>query len=320
MTLGVSISTVSRALNHSPAISEETRDRVGKAALGAKYVRNNLARGLSLRRSHLIGLMLPSITNPFFAEIARGAHDAAHLKSFVILLCDTQRSKKSENLFSQTLLGSQVAGTILAGSVIAGEDTAIWKHANVPLVLAGRRLAGLGFSSVSVDNVAVGRLATQYLIGRGHKKIMYLGGPAESPATKDRHRGYLDSMHSCGATPWVVSGDYTMEAGFQQASQIVQSKVRPTAVFAASDIMAIGLLMGLNNLGLNVPEDISVMGCDDIPMATLVKPRLTTVHVPMYDIGSKAMELLMNLVQGETKGPVQSIILECTLAIRESVS
>ncbi len=284
------------------------------------YIRNSLARGLALKRSHLIGLMVPSIANPFFAEIARGAHDVAHSKSYVIALCDTHRNTEREALFSETLMGSQVAGMILTGGVIPEERIADWNRSNVPLVLAGRRSAGLGFSGVSVDNRTVGRQATEFLIGRGHNKIMYLSGPAESPASKDRHHGYIEAMESRGLTPLVSYGDYSMESGFKHASRIMESKRRPTAVFAASDIMAIGLILGLNGSGLKVPADISVVGCDDIPMAALIKPALTTVCVPMYDIGAKAMELLLNLLEEGDRGPAQSIILDCNLKVRESVA
>ena len=319
-SLGVSISTVSRALNHNSAISDETRERIEKAAHGVSYIRNSLARGLALKRSHLIGLMVPSIDNPFFAEIARGARDVAHLGSYVVALCDTQRNKEREDLFSQTLLSSQVAGMILTGGVMPEERISEWNRLNVPLVLAGRRSAGLGFSGVSVDNVAVGRQATQFLIGRGHKKIAYLSGPAESPANKDRHRGYIESMEANGLSPVVACGDYSMESGFKHASRITELKRRPTAVFAANDMMAIGLIMGFNGAGVKVPGDISVVGCDDIPMSALIKPSLTTVRVPMYDIGAKAMELLLNLLREGYKGPAQSILLDCNMMVRESVS
>jgi DNA-binding LacI/PurR family transcriptional regulator len=318
--LGVSISTVSRALNHNPVISEETRERIQKAANGASFIPNSLARGLALKRSQLIGLMVPAIGNPFFAEIARGAHDVAHRASYVVALCDTQRDKEREEMFSQTLMASQVSGMILTGGVMPEERISSWNKLQVPLVLAGRRSAGLGFSGVSVDNALVGKLATELLINRGHKKIAYLSGPDDSPANKDRHRGYVESMEASGLTTNVLTGDYTMESGFQVASRIVEAKRRPTAVFAASDLMAIGLIMGFIGAGVKVPGDVAVVGCDDIPMSALIKPSLTTVRVPMYEIGARAMELLLNLLQDGDKGPAQSILLGCSVVLRESVS
>lgn len=318
--LGVSTSTVSRALNQNSAISEETRKRIAKAAQEVNYIPNNLARSLVRKNSQLIGLMIPSLANAFFAEVARGAHDVAHRKSYVVALCDTQRSQEREELLSQTLLGSQVAGLILTGGVIHGERIRHWESLNVPLVLAGRRSAGLGLSGVSVDNLAVGHQATNYVIGRGHKKILYISGPADSPASKDRQRGYLDAMETHGLTPWTVQGDFSMEYGFHEASKISASKKRPTAVFAANDMMAIGLIMGLTSLGLKVPRDISVVGCDDIPMAGLIRPALTTIRVPMYEIGVRAMELLLDLLNGGEPRPAQSILLDCELVVRKSVS
>ena len=318
--VGVSTSTVSRALNQNSAISDETRERIVKAAHEANYIRNSLARGLALQSSHLIGLMVPSIANPFFAEIARGAHDVAHRQSYVVALCDTQRSPEREELFTQNLLGSQVAGMILASGVIKEERIRSWRQLNVPLVLAGRRSAGLGFSGVSVDNVGAGYQATRFLLGLGHRKIMHMSGPADSPASKDRERGYLDAMEAEGVAPWVVRSDYTMESGFQQAAKIMESRRRPTAVFAANDMMAIGLIMGLTGSGLKVPGDLAVIGCDDIPMSSLIKPALTTVRVPMYDIGARAMELLLALVEAGQQGPTHSVLLDSELVIRESAS
>jgi len=316
--LGVSTSTVSRALNHHDAISEETRERIIKAAQVNHYIRNSVARGLALKRSQLVGLMVPDIGNPFFAEVARGAHDVAYDKSFVVALCDTQRSAEREELFSRTLMGSQVAGLILTGGVIPEDRLHQWKRLAVPMVLAGRKSAGLGLSGVSVDNVAVGQQATRYLVSLGHEKILFLGGPVDSPASRDRQRGYMDVMEDNGLTPAVVQGKYTMESGFQQAAMLEKSRRRITAVFAANDMMAIGLIMGLIGLGVKVPGDVSVVGCDDISMSALVKPALTTIRVPMYEIGMRAMELLLQVLKDGERGAARSILLDCELVVRES--
>ena len=318
--LGVSTSTVSRALNQNLAISATTRERIARAAQEVNYIHNSLARGLVLKKSQLIGLMVPSISNPFFAEIARGAHDVAHSNSYVIALCDTQRSQEREELFAQRLLGSQVAGLILTGGVIPEERMRHWKNLNVPLVLAGRRSAGLGLSGVSVDNVTLGHQATQYVISRGHKKVLYVSGPADSPASRDRQRGYCDAMEANGLATAVEQGDYSMACGFHLAAKIIASKKRPTAIFAANDMVAIGMIMGLIGVGVKVPGDISVIGCDDIPMAGLIRPALTTIRVPMYEIGVQAVELLLDLLKGGEERPAQSILLHCELVIRGSVS
>jgi LacI family transcriptional regulator len=316
--VGVSTSTASRALNHNSAISEEVRRRVLRAAQETNYIPNSLARGLALKRSHLIGLVVPSIANPFFAEIARGAHDVAYEKGYVVTLCDTQRNKGREELFTHTLLRSRVDGVIVSGGVMSPENIRLLKQQNLPVVLAGRRSSGSGESGVTVDNVAVGHEATEYVIAKGHEKILYLSGPPDSPASKDRQRGYADAMEGHRLTPSVARGDFSMECGFHEAARIAGVKSRPTAVFAANDMLAIGLIMGMVNLGLKVPEDIAVVGCDDIPMGALIKPSLTTVRVPMYDIGSRAMELLLGSLEDEDKRPGESILLDCQLVVRES--
>ena len=317
-TVGVSASTASRALNNNSAISEEIRKKVFKAAKEAHYIPNSLARSLALKRSHLIGLLVPSIANPFFAEILRGAHDVAQQKGYVVALCDTQRSREREELFSQRLLQSQVDGFIVTGSVMLEERIREWRQRNIPLVLAGRRSAGLGFSGVSVDDVSAGYQATQYLISKGYEKIQFLGGGPDSPATKDRQRGYLDALESRGLAPLISFGDYSMESGFKEAAQIAEVADRPDAVFAANDLMAIGLIMGLAGFRVKVPSDLAVIGCDDIPMGMLIRPALTSVQIPMYEIGARAMGLLLNsLDNGETVRS-ESILLDCQLVIRDS--
>jgi LacI family transcriptional regulator len=316
--VGVSPSTASRALNNNSAISEEIRKRVFKAAQEANYIPNSLARGLALKRSQLIGLLVPSIANPFFAEVSRGAHDVAHQKSYVVALCDTQRNREREELFSERLLQSQVDGVIVTGGVMLEERIRAWKQRDVPLVLAGRRSPGSGFSSVAVDDVSSGYQATQYLISKGHRNILFLSGSQDSNATRDRYRGYLDALEVHGLTPSVSHGDYSMECGFEQAARIAQSASRPDAVFAANDLMAIGLIMGLAGAGMKVPDDLAVIGCDDIPMGALIRPPLTTVRIPMYEMGQRAMGLLLHILENGESGPAESILLDSQLVIRES--
>jgi DNA-binding LacI/PurR family transcriptional regulator len=316
--VGVSTSTASRALNQNTAISEEVRKRVLRAAQETNYIPNSMARGLALRRSHLIGLVVPSIGNPFFAEIARGAHDAAYERGYVVTLCDTQRSRNREDLFVQTLVQSRVDGVIVTGGVLTPEHIQGLKQQRLPVVLAGRRSSGTGYSGVSVDNIAVGHEATRFVIEKGHTNILYLSGPAESSASRDRQRGYEDAIEAHGLTPSIVQGDFSMEFGFEEAARIAAQKTPPTAVFAANDMLAIGLIMGLVNLGLKVPGDIAVIGCDDIPMGALIRPALTTMHVPMYDIGARSMQLLLRSIEGNDQLPPESILLESSLVVRES--
>ena len=317
-TVGVSASTASRALNNNTAISEEIRRRVFKAAKDAHYIPNSLARGLALKRSQLIGLLVPSIANPFFAEILRGAHDVAQQKGYVVALCDTQRSREREELFSERLLQSQVDGIIVTGSVMLEERIREWRQRNIPLVLAGRRSAGLGFSGVSVDDVSAGYQAAQYLISKGHRRILFFGGAADSPATRDRQRGYTDALETHALAPMTTFGDYSMESGFKEAAKIARSADRPDAVFAANDMMAIGLIMGLAGLGVKVPNDLAVIGCDDIPMGALIRPALTSVQIPMYEIGARAMGLLLQTLDSGESARSESILLDCRLVIRDS--
>lgn len=316
--VGVSTSTASRALNQNSAISEEVRKRVLRAAQETDYVPNSLARGLALRQSNLIGLLVPSTASPFFAEIARGAHDAAYEEGYVVTLWDTHRRGDQAEMFARSMLRSGVDGAIIAAGAMPPEQIQSLKRQNLPLVLVGRRYPGSRDSSVSVDNVAVGFEATSYLIQKGHRQIAYFTGPADSPGSRDRQRGYQDVMETHGLAPFSIPGDYTMECGFQEATRIAGAGTPYTAVFAANDMLAIGLIIGLINLGMKVPQDVAVVGCDDVPMGALMRPSLTTVRIPMYEIGARAMRVLLRSLRGEQEGPAESVLLECELIVRES--
>lgn len=318
--LGISNSTVSRALNNPSIISAETIERVRKAVERRSYIRNNVARALALRRSHLVGLIVSDISNPFFAEISRGAHDAAHQKSYVVALCNTERKVEKEEALSQILLENQVGGLIFAGGTIGEEHLKTLKDHNVPFVVAGRRSSLAHVPAVAVDNVAVGYQATQHLIGLGHKKIMFLSGPSDSATSQERKQGYGHAMRANNLSPLMAEGDFRMETGFGLASRLFKEKRRPTAVFAANDLMAIGLILGLANLGMKIPGDLAVVGCDDIPMAKLIKPTLTTIRIPMYEIGYRAMQILIALLEESHELTSQTSLLGSELIVRDSAA
>lgn len=318
--LGVSISTVSRALNNNPAISPETAARVRIAAERSTYIRNNVARSLALRHSHLIGLIVSDISNPFFAEISRGAHDFAQQKSYMVTLANTGRNAEKEEQLSKTLLENQVSGLILAGGTMGEDHLKRLRAKRVPFVIVGRRSTLAGVPTVTVDNVAAGYQAAKCLIELGHDKIMFLSGPPDSATSQQRRDGYCHAMRAHGLVPMEAAGDFRMETGFGLTSQLISKKKRPSAVFAANDLMAIGLILGLINLGLKIPEDISVIGCDDIPLASLIKPRLTTIKIPLYEIGRRAMETLLGLVEDGQELTGQSSFLGSELVIRDSTS
>jgi LacI family transcriptional regulator, galactose operon repressor len=318
--LGVSISTVSRALNDNPALSAKTIEKVREAVERSTYIRNNVARGLALRRSHLIGLIASDISNPFFAEISRGAHDVARQKSYLLTLANTGRKAEKEEELSKTLLENQVEGLIFAGGTMGEEHLCRLRARGVPFVVAGRWSELASVPTVTVDNVAIGYQATKYMIEIGHEKIMFLSGPADSGTSQQRRQGYCHAMRAHGLLPMEAAGDFRMETGFSVASQLLSKKKRPKAIFAANDLMAVGLILGLTNVGIRVPEDISVIGCDDIPIARLIKPSLTTIKVPMYEIGCRAMEILVALLEGRQGLTSQASLLGSELVVRDSTS
>lgn len=316
--VGVSVSTVSRALNNLPVISHETRELIVNAANRRGYIRNNVARGLALKTSYLIGVMGANIANPFFSSIASGVNELGSQNSFVVAFCDTQRSAEKEEAYALTFLENQVAGLIFVGGTIGESHLKRLRAHGVPFVVAGRVTKGLDAPTVAVDNVAAGYQATRHLVQRGHKRILFLSGSRDSATSLDREQGYQEAIRASGLSPQVLEGDFKLERGFEVASTLATRKVRPTAVFAANDMMAIGLIMGLMNHGLTVPDDVAVVGCDDIPLSGSIRPSLTTVRIPLYEIGRRSMAILISILQGEGNAMEHTVLLGCDLVVRKS--
>lgn len=318
--LGYSVSTVSRALGDFPAIGPETRERIRKAAESSHFIKNEVARGLALRSSRIISLFIPDIANAYYAEMARGALDVAQQNEYVLTVFNTGRKPEKEELFFRSIISMQSDGLILTGGVTEERHLQILLDHAIPFVLAGRRASSVSAPAIAIDHVSIGYKGTQYLIGLDHRKILFLGGPADSSAAAGRKQGYLDAMRGAGLEPIVRPGDFQMESGVALASELVANKKNVTAVFAANDAMAIGVLLEMGSQGVKIGRDLAILGCDDIPLARLVKPALSTIRVPTYDIGARSMKMLLSLVKGEQEQRERTVLVGCELIVRESAA
>jgi LacI family transcriptional regulator len=292
----VSVGTVSNVVNRPERVAEDTRNRVQEAIAALGWVPNGSAATLRAGRATLVGLIVPDIRNPFFTEVARGAEDLAAASGEAIVVCNTDWLLANERRALEALARQRVRGVIINP---AGEDERYleWLSARgIALVLLDhRRSAGL-VPSVVVDDVLGGRLAGEHLLQLGHRKIALVNGPTSIPQCEDRRLGLLAALAAAGLDPDrdLVSIEVeTMDAtsGLAAVDRIFDS-ANPTAVFCTNDLLAIGVIHGLRGRGLRTPADVAVVGYDDVELAAMTDPPLTTVHQPSYELGATAYELL----------------------------
>ncbi|MBC7368907.1 MAG: LacI family DNA-binding transcriptional regulator [Undibacterium sp.] len=291
----VNVSTVSRALSGSYGVHAKTRAHVLAVAARLNYRPNRVARGLATGRSHTLGLIVSDIRNPFFAEVARGAEDAARAGGCDLILCNSDLDAEKQMRYVRSLLEMRVDG-IMMNSVATLEREHLHQLATctVPIVLLNRTAPEKLFSTVNADNEAGGVIAAEYLLRLGHRRIAHLSGPRRHGNMTDRARGFARVINgNASAKLTLIRGENTFAGGYELAKELLQQKPEPTAIFAASDLMAFGVLRAMIELGRRVPEDISVLGFDDIELAGVVQPPLSTIRQPKYELGKAAAEILL---------------------------
>ncbi|MGE5623691.1 MAG: LacI family DNA-binding transcriptional regulator [Methanocella sp.] len=297
---GVSKSTVSRVMNDSPGVGEETRVLVLGAGAELGYQPSAVARSLSTGRTKVIGLVISDITNPFFPDVARGVEDVCATYDYNVILCNTDNRPGKEEAHVRVLSDKGVDGIVFTSVRMGETNLEGLRRRGIPFVLAGRTLEGCPAWTVEVDNFLGGCLATEHLIHLGHRDIAFVAGPPGVSSAEQRLAGYQQALarNQLRFDPsQVYPGDFRHASGLAAAAALCADRKPPTAVFAANDFTAVGLLEGLLNLGLNVPGDISVVGFDDIALAGYPPVNLTTVSQPRYDLGATAARLLIRLIE-----------------------
>ena len=297
----VSIATISRVVNNSPhKVNPNTREKVLEVIRELDYRPNALAKGLLMKKTMTIGVIIPDISNPYYAEIVRGIQDIADHYGYAILLLNTDRNQDRIIKHIYFLRDKSADGIIFSGGIIHGEKVlSSLKELRERVVVIGRHK--VDFPAVLVDNTGGAAKATEHLVGLRHKRIGYIGGPDKSTSAKDRLSGYKNALTQRGYSiekNLIRKGDFTPRSGYLSARDLIQ-KERLSAIFAVNDQMAFGAIRGAKELGLKVPEDLSVVGFDNIPFSSYFDPSLTTVEIPKYHIGAAAMEMVVNLISGE---------------------
>jgi len=301
---GVNISTVSRALNNGYGVNDQTREHVMAVAARLNYSPNRIARGLVTGRSHSLGLIISDIRNPFFAEVARGAEDAARTGNCDLVLCNSDLDADKQMQYVQSLLAKRIDGIMMNSvAVLSREQQAQLAGSGVPIVLLNRPASNHTFSTVCADNEAGGALAARYLLGLGHRKIAHLTGPRQHGNLSDRTRGFVRTLQAAETPvqPIVLRGKYNFDGGTKLTKQLLDEHPDVTAIFAANDVMAFGVVQAVLDRGLRIPEDLSLIGFDNIEFSVIVHPPLTTVHQPNYEMGYAAVDILLRLARDKGK-------------------
>lgn len=316
---GVSIATVSRALNGRSRISAETRERVLEIASSLGYQPNDLARSLAGMATQTIALLLPDITNPFFPELVKGVQTLADERGHLLLLCHNADDGAKARADIAMLRRKKVDGILLVAGTLRGRGIAE-ATSGVPTVVLDRRVPGLRSDLVTVDHRAGARLAVEHLLGLGHRRIAHVTGPSGVSSSKERLTGWEAALRAAGIEPdsgLVVRGDFLEDGGYAAGHALLERGVEFTAAFAANDLTAIGLMTSLTEAGLRVPADVSVVGFDGIHLAAYTAPPLTTVAQPIFDLGRRAAELLLErLIDGHTEP--RTVVLGTKLVERGS--
>lgn len=316
--LGVSVSTVSRALNNHPDIREETKLQVMEAIKAFNYRPNAIAKGLIQKKTFTIGLMIPEISDPFFSDLANAIEETLSEHGYQVVYGNTNRNPDKEKQFVANAIERRFDGLIVTPDNFDDEMIELLSGLQMPVVFLRRRTpAGLSMPCVDVDHYEAATVAVNYLIELGHRQIGFIGMPESSFAGNERLRGYKDVMRKHKLTPLIVAGGRTIEQGRDAMGKLYELNPHLTAVFASNDLLGIGALEWMAVHHIPVPEQISVIGFDNLQYAELHWIQLTTMGQPRKEMGTKAAQLLLQMM--EDKGNIPSSeLMKAELIVRRS--
>jgi LacI family transcriptional regulator len=316
----VSVTTVSHVINGTRFVSEDAKTRVQAAISALNYVPSAVARSLKSSRTHTVGMMIPNNSNPYFAEIIRGIEDTCFAAGFNVILCNSDDDPHKQAAYVRVLSEKQVDGLIVLSSGGDPELLDTLRSASMPQVVVDREIDDLAADLVEVDHEGGARIAVEHLIGLGHTRIACIAGPHALSSARQRVQGWRSGLQAAGLecdVAMVANGHFTAEGG--HAAMRALQPLRPTAVFASNDLMAIGAICAAAEAGLHVPRDLSVIGFDDIALAAYSNPPLTTIAQPKHQTGELAARMLMQRI-AEPDRPLQREILRPTLMPRRSTA
>ncbi|MFJ2645641.1 LacI family DNA-binding transcriptional regulator [Streptomyces sp. NPDC087420] len=320
---GVSVGTVSNVLNRPEKVSEPTRVRVRAVISELGFVRSESARQLRVGTSRILAILVLDMTNPFFVAMARGAERAAREAGLGVMLCNSAGSASEEAEYLSLFAEQRVRGVLLTPADATGRNVREFARQNIPFVHVDRAVPTAEGCSVSVDDVTGGALAVRHLLAAGHRSVTYVSGPMDLPQCRDRRTGALAALREAGlpgdALGHLETARLDVASGIDAGARLLGLAVRPTAVFCANDLLALGVLQAMYGAGVNVPGDISIVGYDDIEFAAAAVVPLTSVRQPAERMGRTAAEMLLDETEPDREHHThRSVVLQPELVVRGS--
>jgi LacI family transcriptional regulator len=318
----VSVTTVSHVVNKTRPVSDELRQRVLTAMDELGYQPNLLARSLRRGHTHTIGMIVPDSTNPFFAEVARGVEDTSFKQGYSVILCNSDGDLDKEVFYANVLAERRVDGILFVAAGISTEQIRDLQARRMPVVVVDREIPDVAVDSVLADNARGGKSATRYLIDLGHRRIGCIVGPSDVTPSAERITGYRQALDEGGIPvdeALIVKGDFQYESGYQAACQLLAMDDPPTAIFACNDLMAVGAISAAAEVGRRVPAELSVVGFDDVSLASFANPPLTTILQPKHEMGVIAATMLLERMH-EPEMPPRRRMLDTSLLVRRSTA
>ncbi|EPN5405093.1 substrate-binding domain-containing protein [Vibrio cholerae] len=319
---GVSTSTVSHVINKSRFVSDEIAERVNNAAQQLNYAPSALARSLKMNRTKTIGMLVTTSTNPFFGEVVKGVERSCYHQGYNLILCNTEGDNQRMKASINTLLQKRVDGLLLMCSTLEGERLDVFdRYPDIPIVVMDWGPILFASDKIQDNSLQGGYMAAKHLIECGHKEIGCITGPLIRHQAQMRYEGYKRALAEAGIAmnpDWIVESDFECEGGYQAFEKLYQRGKLPSALFVSNDMMAMGVIQAASQRDLRVPDDLSLIGYDDVHIAKFMTPALTTIHQPKYRLGKAAVDtLLYRLENPDTTAQV--VQLEPTLVVRNSV-
>ncbi|WP_217513820.1 substrate-binding domain-containing protein [Vibrio metschnikovii] len=319
---GVSTSTVSHVINKTRYVSDDIAERVNKAAKDLNYAPSALARSLKMNRTRTIGMLVTTSTNPFFGEVVKGVERSCYQQGYSLILCNTEGDNQRMKASINTLLQKRVDGLILMCSTLEGERIEVFeRYPDIPVVVMDWGPMLFASDKIQDNSLRGGYMATQYLIECGHQSIGCITGPLSRHQAQMRYEGYKRAMLEAGLTinpDWIIESDFECEGGAQALYRLKKKGPLPSAIFVSNDMMAMGVIHAASDLHIAIPDQLSIIGYDDIHIANFMTPSLTTIHQPKYRLGQAAIDTLLNKLKNQSREP-QVVQLEPTLVVRQSV-
>lgn len=319
---GVSIATVSRVINGSSQVSDRIKNRVMQIIAEMDFKPSPVARSLVLKKTRSIGVIVPDISNAFIGEILNGIEEISQSFQYDVMVCSTRGNYEQEIRYLEMFESKQVEGIIFMSWKLQAEVVDKINSIQIPVIMINRNTSKLEVPSVSIDNYKAAYQMTNYLITKGHKKIAFIRNSIDIDAVGlDQYRGFKQALNDNGMDVdknFIKYGHFSIENSYQIVQSFINDKNLPTAIFATSDVMAVGAVNALKDNGFDVPQDISVVGFNDVKLASIYRPKLTVIHQPLYAIGTVAVKMIINRASYEQSLEGRIVLLPHRLIERES--